>query len=32
MHVIPEHLTGMLDALACAQNTALRPTPAIHFP
>jgi hypothetical protein len=29
MHVIPEHLAGMVDALAGAQNTAPRPTSAM---
>ena len=32
MHVIPEHLTGMVDALAGAQNTAPRPRSAILSP
>ncbi len=32
MHVIPEHLTLMVDALAGVQNTAPRPTSAIFSP
>jgi len=32
MHVIPEHLAGMVDALAGAQHTAPRPTSAILSP
>jgi hypothetical protein len=31
MHVIPDHLTGMLDVLVSVQNTAPPPSPEIHF-